>query len=66
MFFPDMSGSTSTDEEETIEVSVGVVSSCDRGKLPYQYNRNGYGSKKKPVVLKFLVLSLNTMPPTLS
>jgi hypothetical protein len=26
MFFSDMSGTTSTDEEETIDVSVGVVS----------------------------------------
>jgi hypothetical protein len=41
--------------------------------LPYQSCRNGYGyfmknilSSKKPVVLKFLELSLSTMPPTLS
>jgi hypothetical protein len=36
-------GTTSTDEEEIIDVSVGVVSCCVRGKLPYQYYRNGYG-----------------------
>jgi hypothetical protein len=33
MRFPDMSGTTSTDEEETIDVSVGVVSCCVRGKF---------------------------------
>jgi hypothetical protein len=43
ILFPDMSGTTSTDEEETIDVSVGVVSYCARGNLPYQYYRNGYG-----------------------
>ena len=31
-----MSGSTSTDEGETIEVSVGVVSCCVRGKVSYR------------------------------
>ena len=40
---PDMSGSTTTDEGETIEVPVGVVSRCDRGKVSYQYYRNGRG-----------------------
>jgi hypothetical protein len=43
MIFPDISGTTSTDEEETIEVSVGVVSCCVRGKVPYQYYRNSSG-----------------------
>ena len=72
MSFPDMSGTTSTDEEETIDVPVGVVSWCVRGKLPYQYYRNGYGYFMKNIlssldpVLKFLELSLSTMPPTLS
>jgi hypothetical protein len=37
MIFPDMSGTTSTDEEGTIDVSVDVVSCCTRGKIPYQY-----------------------------
>jgi hypothetical protein len=50
MFFPDMSGTTSTDEEEAIDVSVGVVSYCDRGKLPYQYYRNGYGYFMKNIL----------------
>ena len=50
MLFPDMSGTTSTDEEETIDVSVGVVSCCDRGKLPYQYYRNGYGYFMKNIL----------------
>ena len=30
MIFPDMSGTTSTDEEGTIDVSVDVVSCCNR------------------------------------
>jgi hypothetical protein len=50
MLFPDMSGTTSTDEEEAIDVSVGVVSSCDRGKLPCQYYRNGYGYFMKNIL----------------
>ena len=50
MLFPDMSGTTSTDEGETIEVSVGVVSCCDRGKVPYQYCRNGYGYFMKNIL----------------
>jgi hypothetical protein len=50
MLFHDMSGTTSTDEEETIDVSVGVVSSSARGKLPYQYYRNGYGYFMKNIL----------------
>ena len=50
MLFPDMSGTTSTDEEETIDVSVGVVSCCVRGKLPYQYCRNGHGYFMKNIL----------------
>jgi hypothetical protein len=65
MLFPDMSGTTSTDEEETIDVSVGVVCCCDRDLLDLHCFR-GSTTKKKPVVLKFLELSLSTMPPTLS
>jgi len=45
-----MSGTTSTDEEETIDVSVGVVSCCARGKLPYQYRRNGHGYYMKNIL----------------
>jgi len=50
MLFPDMTGTTSTDEGETIDVSVGVVSYCARGKLPYQYCRNGYGYFMKNIL----------------
>jgi hypothetical protein len=50
MLFPDMSGTTSPDEEETIDVSVGVASCCARGKLPYQYCRNGYGYFMKNIL----------------
>jgi len=50
MISPDMSGSTTTDEGETIEVSVGVVSYCDRGKVSYQYSRNGRGYFMKNIL----------------
>ena len=33
---PDMSGSTLTDVWETTEVTVVVVSCCERGKVVYQ------------------------------
>ncbi len=50
VFLPDMSGTTSTGEGETIEVSVGVVSCCVRGKVPYQYCRNGRGYFMKNIL----------------
>ena len=49
-----MSGDTSTDEGETIEVSVDVVSCCVRGKVSYQYCRNGRGYFMKNILSSLL------------
>jgi hypothetical protein len=59
-----MSGSTTTDEGETIEVSMGVVSSCSKGEVSYQYCKRGNGilHEKYFVIIRSSGFSARVLP----